>query len=335
LTQDDKRFLHNNKERKKKRSGLIYDRYFDNPLHALMDSPCQCYLSLLWSNRIETRSSNSITIATFNAENFYLLLDHDYTIDEFFRLTEEEYESMNNSIYNLNKERYKIQLIAQTIVAGDYDIICLCEVGGMETLENFNTYYLSSLYECYLYEMNSRRGIFVGALVKKKIFTTIVANNIQGKFSRNVLRLQLSRNGSCLQVYMVHLKSQNGLDRGIAQRIEEVRQLAGMVARTRCIVLGDFNGILVRGEQEFEFEPFLALPYRDVLESMAIPPGARFTHFYFGNKPNFSQLDYIFVSNDIQILDGGMVTDMVPINYEQRRRLPSDHIFLQAAIVLP
>jgi len=256
-------------------------------------------------------------------------------MDDFFRLTEDEYGLMNSSIYNPNKERCKIQRIAETILAREYDIIGLCEIGGMETLKNFNRYYLNDTYDCHLFETNSRRGIFVGALIKKSIFTTVVAYNLQGTFSRNVLRLRLALDGITLYVYMVHLKSQHGLDRGIPQRIEEIVQLARTVERTKCIVLGDFNGILVRGEQEFEFEPFLALPYRDVLEAVEIPAGARFTHFYFSDKPNFSQLDYIFVSNDIEIIDGGMVTDMVPINYEQRKRLPSDHIFLEATIALP
>ncbi len=111
--------------------------------------------------------------------------------------------------------------------------------------------------------------------------------------------------------------------------------MSSLVSRKNCVVMGDFNGILVRGEHQFEFEEFLGLPFRDVLDAMDIPERARFSHFYFRDGLNFSQLDYIFVSNDLAVVDGGMLGDMVPLNHEQRRRLPSDHIFLTATIALP
>jgi len=279
--------------------------------------------------------STSIKIATFNAENFYILLDKEYSQESFEALAEPDYQAMNTSIYNPNKERFKVAAVAETILENEFDFIGLCEVGGIETLENFNKHYLHGLYDCHLYEENSRRGIFVGALVKRGVFSRVTASNVRGNFSRNVLRVTLSRGTHALQVFVVHLKSQYGQDRGIRERIEEIRQLCNIVSRSRCIVLGDFNGIVIRGETEFEFEPFLELPFRDILEAMEIPTKARFSHFYFRDGLNFSQLDYIFVSNDLAVRGGGMLDDMVPINYEQRRRLPSDHIFLTATIALP
>ena len=175
----------------------------------------------------------------------------------------------------------------------------------------------------------------LGALVKRGAFGGVSARNIRGDFSRNLLEVRLSGGGADLLVYVVHLKSQYGQDRGIERRMLEIGQLCSIVRRYRCVVLGDFNGILVRGEQEFEFEPFLELPFRDVLEAMDVPPHARFSHFYFnGGKPSFSQLDYIFCSDDLEVADGGMLADFVPVNYEQRRRLPSDHIFLTATLSL-
>ena len=98
------------------------------------------------------------------------------------------------------------------------------------------------------------------------------------------------------------------------------------------MVLGDFNGILIPGEQQFEFEPFLALPFRDVLEALGVPPAERITHYYFAPKPHFNQLDYIFCSNDLQILDGGTIVDFVPASRDERLWLPSDHVFLMATI---
>ena len=261
-----------------------------------------------------------------------MLLDREYTQEQFEALAEAGYLAMNASIYNPNKALEKIAAIGRTIREYDFDFVGLCEVGGMETLVNFNKHYLQGRYDCYLHEENSKRGIFVGALVKKDRFAQVSARNMQGAFSRNLMQVTLTGGGTTLHIFVVHLKAQHGQDLGIEQRIAEVKQLCAIVERQRCVVLGDFNGILIRGENQFEYDPFLELPFRDVLEAMDVPAHARFSHFYFKGGPSFSQLDYIFCSNDLAILDGGMVGDLVPVNYEQRRRLPSDHIFLRATI---
>ena len=275
---------------------------------------------------------SSLSIASFNAENFYLLIDGALSREGLEALSEDEYLAMNASIFNPNKDRGKIAAIAQTILDQDFDLVCLEEVGGMETLTAFNRLYLSERYDCRIHEENSRRGIFVGALLKKGRFPRARARNIPGAFSRNLLRLDLGREGGDLEVFAVHLKSQHGQDRGLEQRILEVELLASIVRRRNCVVLGDFNGILVRGEQQFEYQPFLDLPFRDVLEAAGIPPELRRTHYYFGPEPNFVQLDYIFCSNDVQILDSGVLEGEIPINREQRNRLPSDHLFIRATI---
>ena len=274
----------------------------------------------------------SLSIASFNAENFYLLIDAGLNREELEGLGEEEYLAMNASIFNPNKARDKIAAIAQTILDHEFDLVCLVEVGGMETLTAFNRLYLADRYDCRIHEENSSRGIFVGALLKKGRFPGARARNIPGAFSRNLLRLDLGRAGGNLEVFAVHLKSQHGQDRGLEQRIHEVELLASIVRQRNCVVLGDFNGILIRGEQQFEYQPFLDLPFRDVLEAASIPPELRRTHYYFGPEPNFAQLDYIFCSNDIQILDCAVIEGEIPINREQRRRLPSDHLFIRATI---
>ena len=308
--------------------------------------------------------SGLVKIATFNAENFYMLLDRDYSSEEFGLLANTDYLSMNKSIYNPNKDLDKIGAIARTILDEDFDFVGLSEVGGLETLENFNRYYLDGRYECHLHQENSNRGIFVGALVRTGRFRYTKAKNMAGGFSRNLLKVTLGlgsglrsglgtelkpghgpgtetgpvtvhRSGlraTELVIFVVHLKSQYGNDLGIEQRIREVRQLARLLPRRRCIVMGDFNGILIRGEHQFEFEPLMELPFRDVQEALGVPIPQRFTHFYFGARPNFSQLDYILCSDDIEVLDGGVISDIIPVNYEQRSRLPSDHLFLKASV---
>ncbi len=280
----------------------------------------------------EGACAKEIRLAAFNAENFYLLLDRDYSTEEYRALPDREYRAMSRSIYNPNKDRGKIEAIAATILSGDYDFVGLCEIGGRETLRNFDRYYLGERYEFHLHETNSRRGIYVGALVKKGRFSRVEAHEAPGDFSRNLLEVRLCDGNFELRVFVVHLKSQHGDDLGIGKRIEEVQTLSRLVARERCVVMGDFNGILIRGEHQFEYEPFLALPFRDVLEALGVPPEERFSHFYFGRGPNFAQLDYIFCSNDLEILSGGTVVDDIPLTRAERARLPSDHLFITATV---
>lgn len=274
------------------------------------------------------------TLASFNAENFSLLLDRDYTRAEFDALGDAEYRGMNASIYNPNKDRAKIAEIARIILERDFDLVGLCEIGGMETLEAFNRLYLDGGYDCFLHEENSNRGIFVGALVKRDRFPNARARSAGADFSRNLLRLDLGGEGGDATVYVVHLKSQRGEDRGIDRRIAEIERLATLVPSRRGIVMGDFNGIAIRGMHQFEFEPLLDLPLSDVLASAGIPPERRRTHYYFGAGRNFAQLDYIFCTHDIEVLEAGVVEEAIPANRAERDRLPSDHLFIWARVAL-
>lgn len=271
-------------------------------------------------------------IATFNAENMYLLTDRFLTREEFAALDDASYRAMNVSIYNPNKDRKKLAAIAAIILEHDFDLVGLCEVGGRETLENFNRLYLGGRYRCHIYEENSSRGIYVGALVKRGRFSRVRSCNVAGDFSRNLIRLDLETEDVSLEVFIVHLKSQRGEDRGIDMRLAEADRLAGLVRLRRCVVMGDFNGILIRGMHQFEFDRFLDLPLCDVLAAVGIPQSRRHTHYWFGDGARFSQLDYIFCTHDIEVLDAGVVEEAVPRNRDERFKLPSDHLFLRARI---
>jgi len=273
-------------------------------------------------------------IATFNAENFCLLLDKPYTRGDLEALDEAAYRAMNPSIFNPNKDRRKIADIAKMVLDGGFDVVGLCEVGGRETIEAFNQMYLENRYETYLYEENSTRGIFVGALVKRGRFSWVRSANMPGSFARNLLKLSLGLDRGGIEVFVVHLKSQFGADHGIGHRIKEVEKLAALVRPQKCIVMGDFNGILIRGESQFEYDAFLSLPFTDVLEARGIPADRRRTHYHFGPEPHFTQLDYLFCSNDLAILDGGVVEGEIPLNRAQREFLPSDHLMVWAEVGL-
>ena len=273
-----------------------------------------------------------LSIASFNAENFSLLLDRPYTREELESLDDEAYRAMNASIFNPNKERHKIAEIGRIIVEADFDVVGLCEVGGMETLAAFNRLYLGDRYDTFLHEENSKRGIFVGALVKRGRFPWVRATNMPGAFARNLLKLSLGLDEGGVEVFVVHLKSQFGADHGIEHRMKEIGRLCTLVRSQKCVVMGDFNGIAIRGEAQFEYEPFLALPFRDVLEAVGVPTDQRRTHYHFGPEPHFTQLDYIFCSQDIAVLDAGVIEGQIPITRAQRNYLPSDHLMIRARI---
>jgi len=275
-----------------------------------------------------------LKIASFNAENFSLLLDKNYSLEELEALHEDSYRVMNPSIFNPNKERAKIAEIGRMIREGDYDVVGLCEVGGKESLAAFNRLYLGQRYDTFLHEENSKRGIFVGALVKRDRFPWVRATNMPGAFARNLLKLSLGMDQGGLEIFVVHLKSQFGLDHGIEHRMKEIDRLCRLVRPQKCVVMGDFNGILIRGEAQFEYEPFLALPFRDVLEAVGVPADQRRTHYHFGPEPHFTQLDYIFCSEDIRVLEAGVIEGEIPLNRAQRNFLPSDHLMIQATIAL-
>lgn len=274
----------------------------------------------------------SVRVASFNAENFSLLLQGISTRRQLDALSDADYQAMNTSIYNPNKERRKIQGIAKMILGARLEVVGLCEVGGCETLEAFNRLYLGSRFDTFLFEENSRRGIYVGALVRKGRFPGATASNVPGAFARNVLRLNLGASAGHLQVFVVHLKSQLGSDWGLEHRLKEVAWLSSMVPTTRCIVMGDFNGILIPGQAQFEYQAFLRLPFRDVLEAVGVPVEQRRTHYHFGREPHFTQLDYIFVSNDLAVTKAHVLEGPIPLNREQRNFLPSDHLMIQATV---
>ncbi len=284
------------------------------------------------SNGYARRVCTTLHIASFNAENFSLLTDRGYSRAELEALDERDYLGMNPSIYNPNKARDKIAEIARVILENDFDVVGLCEIGGRETLETFTRAYLDSRYEFHIHEENSRRGIFVGALLKAGKFPSARSQNASEDFSRNLLKVNLGPEGGDLTVFVVHLKSQHGDDCGIDRRIDEVSRLAALIPRRKCVVMGDFNGILIRGFHQFEYEPFLDLPLTDVLAAVGVPPESRRTHYYFGNGSSFNQLDYIFCTHDIEVIDAGVLEELVPRTREERRRLPSDHLFIRAII---
>lgn len=101
-----------------------------------------------------------------NAENLFIYLDQ--TPLDVDLLSEDQWQKLSTSQVDLKPLR-KLKALGKLLLAQAPDVIMLCEVGGLESLENFNKYFLKAEYFCCLVEGNSDRGIDIGYLVKKNL----------------------------------------------------------------------------------------------------------------------------------------------------------------------
>lgn len=203
-----------------------------------------------------SQSLSSLKIMNLNAENLFLLSDQILTA-EHLKLNEVQWQKLSTSIFN-NKPLEKTRLLAKIIKEQAPDIVVLSEVGGLESLKNFNNLFLDGAFSPALIEGNSDRNIDVGYLVKKttSYYFDLVSNrnrpinylypherssldavkpgekNKSHKFSRDVAELHLfsqDREKPFLILLATHLKSRldpNGFDpNGFERREAEARTL--------------------------------------------------------------------------------------------------------------
>jgi hypothetical protein len=118
---------------------------------------------------MSTKSAPQIDLkfCLINAENLFLLFDGDAHPDPL-KLTEAEWQKLSTSVYE-NKSLRKSQALARSLLEINADIIMLCEVGGLESLKNFNQLFLGGAYSPCLLEGNSDRNIDVGFMVRKSL----------------------------------------------------------------------------------------------------------------------------------------------------------------------
>ena len=107
----------------------------------------------------------NLNIGLLNVENLFLLFDQELP-PNYEKLTEPQWQKLSTSTYE-NKPLNKTLQLAQTIKDLNPDIMQLVEVGGAESLKNFNHYFLNDQYSPILIEGNSDRNIDVGFLIKK------------------------------------------------------------------------------------------------------------------------------------------------------------------------
>lgn len=203
--------------------------------------------------------TTQLKVMLWNVENLFLLSDQSFT-DEHLKLDQVRWNKLSTSVYE-NKPLEKTKNIARIILEENPDILMLCEVGGQESLQNFNRLFLNDAYSPVLIEGNSDRNIDVGFLIKKgrPFYFDINSNKsrpinylypherqsnetgysakngkVSGshKFSRDAAELHLflhDRSKPFLIFILTHLKSRldpNGFDpNGFERRQAELRTL--------------------------------------------------------------------------------------------------------------
>jgi len=109
----------------------------------------------------------SLKVLLLNAENLFLLSDQPITNDHL-KLDQVQWNKLSTSVYE-NKPLEKAKALGRIVLNENPDLILLCEVGGLESLQNFNRLFLKDQYSPALIEGNSDRNIDVGFLIRKNI----------------------------------------------------------------------------------------------------------------------------------------------------------------------
>jgi endonuclease/exonuclease/phosphatase family metal-dependent hydrolase len=276
----------------------------------------------------------TLKVLVFNAENLFLLCDRKLTLDDLL-LDEVHWQRLSTSIYE-NKPLGKLREIEKIITETNPDLIALCEVGGIESLTNFNHLFLKDQYSPLLLEGNSDRHIDVGFLLRKNLpfYFDLISNKNRildlqlqtetppehgYKFSRDALELHLfkkRRDHPFLVVILTHLKSRldpENLDpNGFLRRTAEVKELVRLIQEIQnkhglhlpLAVVGDFNGLAQKTKTDLEFQELYAqTDLEDVCESAGVEEKERATYFQISrnNRTEGRQIDYAFLSKSARV----------------------------------
>ena len=116
---------------------------------------------------MQSSRPNTFKVAQLNAENLFLFLDEPRARD-WRTMSEGEWKKLSAATVD-NKPLKKLLWLADSLLEIDADVVCLNEVGGLESIHNFAKLFLNDLYVPHLIEGNSDRGIDVGYLIKKTL----------------------------------------------------------------------------------------------------------------------------------------------------------------------
>lgn len=302
----------------------------------------------------------NLKVMVLNAQDLFLFMDkHNHAEIQVTELSEIKWQLMSSSLFS-NKSKEKCQILGNTIIESQADIVMMTEVGGPESLSNFAKFVLNDEYTSLTLPSNSDRGIDLGYLVKKNLpFSTRLKTHVKYKlpfparrFSRDVLRLDLFQDEKLVMAFLlVHIKSKLDLNKsdfeGRSRRIHEVKGLLDIYqALTKeypdvpVLVGGDMNGHAGEKETEEEFRQIYATTdLKDIAYLSGIPEEERFSYVYFNRGGNRfeQQIDYLFLSEKFRNrivaencyfpryknLTGAPLP--IPKRMEQKNILPSDH----------
>jgi len=267
-----------------------------------------------------------LKILLLNAENLFLLFDQKLPI-QMQNLDENQWQKLSTSVYE-NKPLFKLLELKKLIEANPPDIIMFCEVGGAESLSNFNHYFLNQQYSTALIEGNSDRHIDVGFLISKKLslYFDLQTNKNRPlqfnydpegpslKFSRDAAELRLfssDKEKPFLIFLLTHLKSHLDPEKkdpqGNRRRAAELKtlmeiylELENSFPQVPIIVAGDFNGNASKNGTDPEFiDLYQKTQLEDVLELAQVKPELRWTFYQVrmgGGRQDGKQLDYVFLN---------------------------------------
>lgn len=263
----------------------------------------------------------SLKVGLLNVENLFLVFDHEVP-QHHTKLTEPQWQALSTSIFE-NKPLQKCVQIARVIKQNNPDIMMLCEVGGFESLKNFNRLFLDDAYHVALLEGNSDRNIDVGYLINKSAsfkydlrshkerplsflypheqLSKKTGYPIKGQsqfFSRDCAELRVYSTIAQkpeLIILLTHLKSRLDPERidpgGTERRAAELRTCLEIYKDVRLqnpdvpvIFAGDMNGFAGRTKTDAEFEPlYKETDLEDVLEVANVSPEKRSTFYQIKN----------------------------------------------------
>lgn len=256
-----------------------------------------------------------LRLLQINCLDLFIFLDRPMEKD-ISEYSEEEWQSLTVSLRG-NKILDRTKRLATSLLLSNADIICLNEVGGEESLINFNKYFLKNQYNVAMAPGSSNRGIDTGFLVRKGIqfeingFKSMLIKGQPFFFSRTVNHLLIKdQNKSILNIFGCHLRSKRAGPNDpttIEIRYNEVKGLTKIINNTfksdptPIALMGDFNGNAGLYNRDFEFDSiYEKTDLRDIHDLTASSEQERYSFVRFEqNDINYCQLDYIFLSKDL------------------------------------
>lgn len=311
----------------------------------------------------------NLKVMVLNAQDLFLFMDkHNHESSSVMDLTEIKWQLMSSSLFS-NKAKEKCQILANTILEANADIVMMTEVGGHESISNFAKFLLRDEYDSYSLPSNSDRGIDLGYLVKKSLGLEISIQSYIShplpapayKFSRDVLQLTLKNNHGVLCILLlVHIKSKLNLSKtdfeGRTRRVLEIQGLLEIYEKLTkaypdkpILIGGDMNGHAGEKDTEEEFKAiYQKTDLKDCAYLARVPEDERFSYIYFnrGGQRFVQQIDYLFISEKFtpllvpeetyfpryKNLEGQLMP--IPQRMEQKNTLPSDHYPFLATLKL-